>query len=309
MKHPVVINADAVGTAHRAEFRDWLAANGATADSPDVPGSLLPLIFTGNTVVELPDRAGALARGWTLRRPLPPHLLAVFAVHGALSCTARSTPDRRPCALPVTADGTHPDEEHRPALVDGGPPPPRTWSIELAVDWPWFSLPRRPRNRAALIIGEDQLTDIIRIPAGQRIIGFEPNFLTLSLAVHLEGEGLPECPESSEPWRIGGGLHRQSMLVTATDPVGIHRDVLAALATPTHLEGFRSYQARVRLLDRHRPHTTAAGTDPFCGRCCNPEDHDQYEPWPCADYRDAAAPVPVLAWTTNDPTDSEEDQP
>lgn len=58
---------------------------------------------------------------------------------------------------------------------------------------------RPARNRGVFRLGEDILTQLIDLPAGQRIIGFRDNPMMLAIDVHIEGDGLPECVPASEP--------------------------------------------------------------------------------------------------------------
>lgn len=165
---------------------------------------------------------------------------------------------------------------------------------------------RPPRNRGVFMIDEERLSRLLRLPPGQRIIGFEPRFLTLSIAVHLEGDGLPEAAESSEPMTVAGGAFRTDVWsIGATDPAVIHVEVLAALDSPDRLETVESLEGRRRILTRHAPveHSGA----PYCSRCAlTPGDPD---PWPCDDYRDAVAGVAdVHAWQRLANTTTEGDQ-
>lgn len=297
MKRPVLISGIVPGTTVDADFSGWLEdANGLRPD----PGML---IYSGNTICEDPISYGDRARAWTLRVPMPAHLLTRLAAAGNLYCTAThlNGTERVRCRMRVTADGTHPIRHEADPLDQ-----PEHWVETSAAPWPARNA-RPRRHRAAIMIPEGRLVDLIRLPPGQRVIGFHADVMTLSLAVHLEGEGLPETPEGSEPRRIGDAFG-DLRAVFATEPEAIHAGVLEALASPAHLEGHRAFQARLRILERHQPCTNTPGTVTFCGSCCNPVDHDEYATWPCPDYRDAAAPVNVLAWMTID-TDEGDDTP
>ena len=287
MIHPVLILDVPPGTALLAGLNLWL-------DSNDVPGKLFgPLVHYGDHVTEDVLLAGPNARSWTIQRPMPVHLLARLADAGALCCSASyrtidGTVGR--CTLPVSSAGVHPGS-HEPDPLDQ--PEPQDWHH---YEFPGVSapIPRPARHRATIRLDESTLVDLLRLPAGQRVIGFRDDPLTLSIFVHLEGDGLPETPEGGEPSCLNGGILRLSTLVYATDPHEIHTGVLAALDDPGYLEAWRSRQARIRQLNRHAP--IMHGDIASCSSCAlMPGDPD---PWPCPDYQDAAAAVLVTAWMT-----------
>lgn len=61
----------------------------------------------------------------------------------------------------------------------------------------------RMRNRGIILLDELAIERMISLPAGQRVIGFEPRPVMLSLAVHVEGEGLPEVYPGAESPIVG----------------------------------------------------------------------------------------------------------
>lgn len=297
MRHPVLIYDAPHNTALRVELTDWLAENDLP---PDVP--VMALIYDGIFLIEWLYADTLQPRRWPVKTPMPLGLLGQLAAKHALGCTAvHPGTGERPirCAWPVDSAGRHPGR-HAPA-EPSGTLDEQGWTIQ---NLPSHAEQRRraPRRRAVIHIGEDRLNDLLRLPEGQCVIGFNPQFLTLGIDVHIEGDGLPEVPSAGEPPRIGR-RYFSALYVGATDPAGIHAGVLAALADVTHLEGHRSYEARLRQLERHAPTEgilREAGdySDARCSTCI---EEDMNVPWPCDDYRDSAAPVTVAAWLTPTP--------
>lgn len=57
---------------------------------------------------------------------------------------------------------------------------------------------RPVRRRGIVRLDENVLCELIRLPEGQRIIGFRPDFARLCIDVCVEGDGLPEVITSGE---------------------------------------------------------------------------------------------------------------
>lgn len=58
------------------------------------------------------------------------------------------------------------------------------------------------RRRGVIQLHEEILYRILNLPEGQRIIGFRHDPLRLAIDVCVEGDGLPECPSGTEPYRV-----------------------------------------------------------------------------------------------------------
>jgi hypothetical protein len=58
------------------------------------------------------------------------------------------------------------------------------------------------RRRGVFHLHEEILGPLIDLPDGQRIIGFRPDPLRMSIDVCVEGDGLPECPPGTEPYVV-----------------------------------------------------------------------------------------------------------
>ncbi|GLY08225.1 hypothetical protein Acsp01_86040 [Actinoplanes sp. NBRC 101535] len=222
---------------------------------------------------------------------MPGHLLTRLAATTSLYCTATWTAmlgDRRRCHRPVDADGVHPGDHTTADPLD--PATPEQWST-IVLTRAAYHLPQQPRQRGVILLDESTLADLLRLPPGQRIIGFEPRFLTLAIAVHLEGEGLPETVEGSEPRQVGGAWFQPRPAVVNRDaPADVqHQAVLAALDQPGRLESSISTAARRRTLERHAPRTS--GRFICCPICTSSPYYTGPVRWPCPDYYDAAAPL------------------
>ncbi len=66
-----------------------------------------------------------------------------------------------------------------------------------------------PRRRGVFTLDEGMLARALRLPDGQRVIGFRTEPARLAIDVCVEGEGLPLCPPNTEPKRINGGDYTQ----------------------------------------------------------------------------------------------------
>lgn len=148
------------------------------------------------------------------------------------------------------------------------------------------------RRRGVILLDEQELAYALRLPDEWRLIGFEPKPIRLSIAVHVEGDGLPECPLGAEaPFVAGGPVY--PLNVTGRPPGEQHAEVLAAL------DGFRLEHAAVtegrrRILVRHAPDVD--GPVAGCSHCCEYiGGFTGVDPvkWPCPDYADAAADLVV----------------
>lgn len=148
------------------------------------------------------------------------------------------------------------------------------------------------RRRGVVLIDEIELARSLRLPEGQRILGFQPDHLRASIAVLVEGDGLPECAPGTEPPRINAADPWYSPAPTPDLTAGQrHQAVLDALAHPYRLEREAVRAGRRRVLERHAPYYTAADTA-WCSYCA--ADATGPGGWPCDDYRDAAGDLAAM---------------
>lgn len=295
----------------------WLRANNTSVD--ELPGPWL-LDIRGNTVTQDTRKYGAGALSLILRLSPTPRMMTALHLGGYLACSAeKPSPlltdnDQPRCVVLVDDTGRHPGEHtdgvtqwgNTAPYVEGAPPP----------------APERPVRRVGiLLIPEEDLENLAKLAPGQRITGLKVDHMRAAVLLRVEGPGMPEIQELSEPPIVDALRYRPPPLVERVDverlpPALQHAVVLQVLAELIEHAGHLGSGCDVRpdlsvnahatwigadeIVRRHAPdledrgaYQPSTGTTPWCQSCTSVIDNGGVdvpgnEFWPCPDYRAAA---------------------
>lgn len=147
--------------------------------------------------------------------------------------------------------------------------------------------PERPvRRRGIYKLHDFELAQLMRLDPGQYVTGVHTDWPTISVLIMVEGDGLPVVDEACVAPILSEWQH-QLTRVGQLPPAAQHVAVMLSLES-VRLAEREGHEGRRAILDRHAPSIDDRTGAARCQHCCGGCQAQDPEPWPCADYLDAA---------------------
>lgn len=153
-----------------------------------------------------------------------------------------------------------------------------------------------PRRRGVVVIAESDIARLVRLEAGQQIVGIRDDPMRQAFLVLLAGDGLPAVAEFADPPILNGYRYatppgaRIDLTGRMPSPLEVHALVLLQLR-PVDLDPPPGSPAAAleAIVRRHAPYQM--GNAWWCSFCCGSCQAGESAHWPCGDYVDAAGTV------------------